>query len=322
MVAMVTALMVSGTGYAAIDFLEYFYSFTQGSYWIFDATENDGTKFQEKHVVENKETINGVGATQFAYYPKKNGQFVKESYELISYDSQYIYFHGQNRVGNLDRDDPLGWTLYNPPLKFVRFVDIGVPYTSSTTAIDPNGNQTFISQTMTFNGFEDISVPAGYFSDCLKYTAIICEDSDCETLINWNVKGVGEVRYDFYSEDGDWWEIDELNEYYISSGAIGCAIVDTNLNLIISCVDCSGYKFELTLNRYVNPSDPFGIYWELGNVNAVTCDCGGGCTTVDNNLNITMPCFEYDGIQYDIVAILEHYINPQNPFGFYWKLSH
>lgn len=200
-----------GCSVPEIDFLEYFYSFTRGSYWIFDATENDGTKFQEKHVMENKETINGVEATQFVYY-QKNGQFVKESYELISYDSQYIYFHGQNRVGDPDEDDPLGWTLYNPPLKFVRFVDIGVSYTSSTTATDPNGNQTFISQTMTFDGFEDISVPAGYFSDCLKYTAIICEDSDCETLISWYAKGVGEVRYDFYSEDGNWWEIDELNE--------------------------------------------------------------------------------------------------------------
>ena len=157
----------------------------------------------------------------------------------------------------------------------------------------------------------------GPFTNCMKAK---WSEGGSDEDISYIAPNVGSVKEE-WGDDGEinGWELAQI----IHGGAgIGCATVDSNLNLMISCADYSGYKFELTLNHYVNPSDPFGIYWELGNVNTVTCDCGGGCTTVDNNLNITMPCFGYDGIQYDIVVILEHYIDPQNPFGFYWKLSH
>lgn len=45
----------------------------------------------------------------------------------------------------------------------------------------------------------------------------------------------------------------------------------------------------------------------------------GGCVNVGNDLTLTIPCAEYNGIQYGLT--LKPYVNPNNPFGFYWELD-
>lgn len=43
------------------------------------------------------------------------------------------------------------------------------------------------------------------------------------------------------------------------------------------------------------------------------------CGTVDDNLALTLPCVEYNGIQYQVG--LDFFVNPADPDGLYWKLS-
>jgi hypothetical protein len=144
--------------------------------------------------------------------------------------------------------------------------------------------------------------------------------SDNDHLVHWFVVAGNENGWGLPSEVRHV-RIVEPSDDNGDGGGGECATVDNNLNLTIPYAEYSGLQLELTLNHYVNSLDPFGIYWELGNVNLVTCDCDGGYTIVDNALNITIRCFEYNGVQYNNIVILEHYTNPQNPFGLYWKLS-
>ena len=113
------------------DLLEY-YPLTQGSWWEYEYSVDGFGNFpwQEKYIIGNYETIHGVSAIQRAYYD--SGYFnmtTVDDYDLFFYDSQFMYLHGNNQVGNPSwRYYPLGLRVFDPEIKFNRFMKVGDSY--------------------------------------------------------------------------------------------------------------------------------------------------------------------------------------------------
>ena len=205
-------LIVGGKAFS-YDLLEYF-PLSQGSYWVYDCKDaDDHWSWQEKYVNENYETIHGVNAIQRVYYDSDYQNMISpDDYDLLSWDSQYIYLHGTNQVGNPPwRDDPIGLSVHDPALTIKRFMNVGESHTCTSTETDPNGNMSSVSLTTTLLGIENVSVPAGDFSNCLK---VQISFSNGDTDLMWWAKGVGEVRssWSSYSEGAEL----ELTSYYLA----------------------------------------------------------------------------------------------------------
>lgn len=60
-----------------------------------------------------------------------------------------------------------------------------------------------------------------------------------------------------------------------------------------------------------------------GQYNKARCVRGNtvveNCATLENNLDISIPCLDYNGIQY--IVKLKYYINQSLPEGFYWEFE-
>lgn len=60
--------------------------------------------------------------------------------------------------------------------------------------------------TIAFLGFEDVTVPAGTFKDCMKYAVTVAvsyaqkpTNNIGEKVISWSAKGIGEVKSEVFS---------------------------------------------------------------------------------------------------------------------------
>ncbi len=94
-----------------------------------------------------------------------------------------------------------------------------------------------------------------------------------------------------------------------------CAIMDDSLNLTIPCLEYIGERYEVALEYYVDPSDPTGIYWKLLSVADSTRNAE--CARIDDNLNLIIPCAEYQDLQYTLS--LYYAGNLEDPAGHYWR---
>lgn len=95
------------------------------------------------------------------------------------------------------------------------------------------------------------------------------------------------------------------------------SLESTSLRLVLPCVGYAGKTYEVALEYYQNASDPSNLYWRFSSLRAGTA--GGSCGSVDAELNISGVCVNYLGVQYTFS--LDHYNNPSDPSGLYWKLQ-
>lgn len=80
--------------------------------------------------------------------------------------------------------------------------------------------------------------------------------------------------------------------------------------------DGSGLSMYMVASEQHDPSDVKII---IGVGTTISFDHMPQCATVDSNLNLTIPCAEYSGIQFGLY--LERYVSPSDPLGIYWKLG-
>jgi len=96
--------------------------------------------------------------------------------------------------------------------------------------------------------------------------------------------------------------------------------LDSALNMIISCVELQGACYQITLEYYPNSSDTLNLFWKLDiNSIGINQSCGSDCSSMNSDLQITIPKIEFEGNFYQV--ILNKYFNPTDPFGFYWMLD-
>ena len=139
---------------------------------------------------------------------------------------------------------------------------------------------------------------------------------------------------DFYSQTKGGWHM--FRKFFISclliltvgsvvapSGArAGCGTVDSNLRLVLPCIQFAGSTYSASFRFYANPLDPAGIYWLLESVSGGAPSgaiSDSNCAAVDQNLNINAPCVYFMGRNYGIS--LEYYNNPHDPAHAYWRLG-
>lgn len=99
------------------------------------------------------------------------------------------------------------------------------------------------------------------------------------------------------------------------------AKVDASLTITIPAIEYEGACYQILLNYYVNSADPSNLYWVLDmNSIGISQGCGSDSSILNSvNLQITIPCIEYEGSLFQIV--LDYYSNPIDPSHLYWKLN-
>ncbi len=181
----------------AYDLLEY-YPLTVGSRW-------EGANDDYATVVEDYGLINGRSAVQMRSY--NTNPFERDEDNIVSYDSNYFYIEGAFEYSN-DLGFGPGMYLCNPPLKFKRNLNIGETIASSTTLSLPNGGTMPLSYSIRLVRIESVTVPSGYFPDCLVLEVRINGDADGT---DWWARGVGSIK-ECVDEEDCWL----LGSYYIA----------------------------------------------------------------------------------------------------------
>ncbi|BCX89128.1 hypothetical protein MIN45_P1498 [Methylomarinovum tepidoasis] len=90
-------------------------------------------------------------------------------------------------------------------------------------------------------------------------------------------------------------------------------------NIVIDAVEVDGGLLHGELLSYVNPLDPEGLYWRLGNIAAGGASGRGGVVYFPGSRNVIFNPIDALGRHYD--AVLRPYVNPADPTGWYWRLE-
>lgn len=196
-----TKILVLGAG-LAIQFtasalgynLEEYYPLGQGNMWEYSTTDDEGSG-KEKSEINGREMI-GEKEVIKMLLPEDG------DYAYLGFDSEgvriYRYF---------DKDDEGGddeYIIYNPPRIILPDIGKGQTKEYSTAWTEYNISEEKKEEgagggQVTLESVENIEVPAGKFTDCLKFSVIYnkkapggaYEKSDCDI---WLAPGIGKVK--------------------------------------------------------------------------------------------------------------------------------
>lgn len=174
--------------------LKEYYPLGQGNMWEYSVTNDDGNG-KEKNEIKGKERIEGKEVIKMSV--SQDGD-----YAYLDSDSEgvriYKYF---NKDDNGDDDK---YIIYNPSRIIIPNIDNGQAKEYSTALIQYSSSgkkkeEGSESGRITLESVENVEVPAGKFSDCLKFSAIndkkkpsgSYEKSDCDI---WLAPGIGKVK--------------------------------------------------------------------------------------------------------------------------------
>jgi len=187
LIFMVTALLKGNA--AAYNMAEYF-PLHQGDEWTYSSTVN-GITVESKTVISGTEQINGV-------------ETIKMGVHCVVIDSEGL------KTYKWERPDFGQVYIYDPPeLTFPAQFDLGdvhqQSYTNFIYSLDGGTllDTGTISETVSLELVEDVTVPAGTFKDCLKilysisYQNASGEYGNFEDY-NWFARNVGRIKVDTY----------------------------------------------------------------------------------------------------------------------------
>jgi hypothetical protein len=175
----------------------------QGDTWLYGWNLSSAKTFDGMYTrtISGTETIDGVATVKLQ-------------------DSDGFYRLMTNTNGLMRYEDGLGTEyqrIFSPPLQeYPANMSIGEQhaFSSDVTVTDPDGTYAeSVSITNTLEGVEEVTVPAGTFPECLKFTwtwtyvdadggSTICECAE------WLVKDVGAIKY---TEDCQYTDLDSGN---------------------------------------------------------------------------------------------------------------
>ncbi|MBS1113033.1 MAG: ompB-2 [Nitrospirae bacterium] len=171
---------------AIFNIAEYF-PLGQGDTW----TYREGDTELTTRTVSGTQKINDVNAVK-----------------VIDEDGDYQLWTNSNGIvwyKEYDADDipGCGWEqlIFSPPIHASDpLVSVGSSYISNTTLAETDctgkSSTTSFSYEFTIDGIEDVTVPAGTFSECLKITGIMTVNGTSQTTEQsiWLSKGVGQIK--------------------------------------------------------------------------------------------------------------------------------
>jgi len=184
---MVVIVIVLMQGNAAAYNMAQYFPLHQGDEWTYLSTLNNGAPVEIKSVVSGPELVNGVETMKIGVHYR-----VMDSEGLKTY--------------RWDRPEFGQFYIYDPPeLTFPAQFSLGdsyqQSYTNSIYSLDDGTllDTGTVSETVTLEAVEDVSVPAGTFKDCLKvHYSITYQNSSGEygelEDSNWFFRNVGGVK--------------------------------------------------------------------------------------------------------------------------------
>lgn len=174
--------------------LEEYYPLGQGNMWEYSVTDDNGSN-KEKREIKGKEMIEGKEVIKMLV--SEDGD-----YAYLGFDSEgvriYKYFDKDD-----DGDDDK-YIIYNPPGVIIPNIESGQTkeYSAALIKYGVGGKkreENSESGRIALESVENAEVPAGKFTDCLKFSVIYSkgaqsggyEKSDCDI---WLAPGVGKVK--------------------------------------------------------------------------------------------------------------------------------
>ncbi|MCP4681965.1 MAG: hypothetical protein GY864_06515 [Desulfobacterales bacterium] len=142
----------------------------------------------------------------------------------------------------------------------------------------------------------------GYWADSYKRRIIFYDPADLAAVANGAMNTYEPQPYAYLDI-----------EQYLHNALSGIPRYDQEGRLGAVCFDRSRgllYVFE----RRVEGDKSLVHVWEIDGSSP-----GPACMDVDSNLSFTIPCADYNGIQYSFE--LDFYNNPDDPSGLYWELD-
>ena len=154
-----------------------YYSLNKGNYWIYNEqinllgdSDDNTVKWRNQIVIEDAanqgktKIVENENLIQRSYYNLNYGNKTNpDNFDILTYDSDFIYLHGEYYYN----DNSSYYLEYVPHVKIKRELTKSKPYFF-------NGNFKIHRELIPFSysieieDIEDVNVPAGYFSDCLK----------------------------------------------------------------------------------------------------------------------------------------------------------
>lgn len=167
--------------------LEEYYPLNEGNSWTYSVIE-DEESYEETVRIEGKEIINNVGTIKMVYADK---------YKCIAFDLE-----GFKKYKDFDGDE---YEIFEPPkIIFPNNMKIAETKKYSIDSVKYNLDGAKIGETkeigkISLESIEDIDVPAGKFSNCLKFSIIseekkIASDYDKDDCSVWLAPGIGRVK--------------------------------------------------------------------------------------------------------------------------------
>ncbi len=77
-----------------------------------------------------------------------------------------------------------------------------------------------------------------------------------------------------------------------------CAMVDTQLNVEIPCINYQNQAYRLGLNYLSNNQNAENLCWSLGDISSTSDK--GSCSTANNQLELNLPCVKLDGVAFNV----------------------
>lgn len=195
------SLMIFFSHLAIAEELSQYYPLHQGDTWKYSVSDDEKT-YNEKYTIQGFKKINGTETIEMV--------FPDGSYKCLASDAEGIK--------NYQYVESDGVENYNPPLLvFPNKIKVGETKEYATEGGyyrnngEKKGNSGEKGQ-ITLESIEDVTVPAGKFTGCLKFSLIKeCVESgsrDSESDTIWLAPGVGKIR-----------ELSIITEHDSSSGA-------------------------------------------------------------------------------------------------------
>lgn len=188
-IVLVIQFATSGFGYN----LEEYYPLGQGNMWEYSVADGEESN-KAINEIKGKETLGGNEVIKMLL--PGVGDYV-----YLSFDSEGVKIHKNFKKGENEYEDE--YIMYNPPRLIFPNIEMGQTkeYSTICTAYSVSGEKEEESESgqIKLESVDNIEVPAGKFTDCLKFSVIYnkkasdgaYEKSDCDI---WLAPGIGMVK--------------------------------------------------------------------------------------------------------------------------------
>jgi len=173
--------------------LQGYFPLTEGITWNYLQTYADGSKEYEVFCIGGTETVNSVVTNKQWEFDSGELEEYDYSYDCLAWTKEGLEMH---KVFCSDGS----YAMYDPPVVLLpHLIRIGESFTYNSTRIDYGADGNVLGSSpyrieLTLQGEEDVEVPAGTFTGCLRFSGREEDEGVEAELTLWLAPGIGDVK--------------------------------------------------------------------------------------------------------------------------------